>query len=614
VSYQVIARKYRPQTFSDLAGQEHISRTLSNSLETKRLHHAYVFAGVRGTGKTTSARIFAKGLNCIKGITSTPCLECDSCLEIAAANAIDVREIDAASYTGVESVREMIINGLAIGPARDRYKIFIIDEVHMLSVNAFNALLKTLEEPPPHVVFVMATTALHKVPDTILSRCQQFEFREIPTEKIFRRLREIAGKEGIDITESALQEIARSGSGSLRDAQSALDQVIGFSGPTIRDQDVYAALGLVGTEILDRTTQALSSKDSKALLDAVEEISSRGYDPRKFTNELMSWLRNLLLVKSGIGTADALGVVDSEAGRLKELAEDFSEEDLVRSFHLLTEVENDIKDSPVPRFALEVGLLKLVHMLQLQPIPDLVKRLEALEASSTSGGELPAVPVSRPAAKVTRSAAEEPPERTLAPRAVNAPRPAEAPRRVEPRRQSTPAAPAPAKESPVPEEPEWLGSFEPPEEIYEPIASPPIRSAPPQVPVEHHARRSRDVEAIIEEIEKRNRRYLASAFDEATSVDYKDGVLTFTFPANNAFATRVRDSQTLLKEIGDLLFNQAMSVAVIIGGNGTSPVDEAKAAREALRERARKNQGVHLLLEGLQGEIVEVRENQEKGK
>ncbi len=216
MSYQVFARKYRPQTFADLTGQEHISRTLGQALDQRRLHHAYLFSGVRGTGKTTTARILAKGLNCHIGVTSRPCLQCPSCVEIASGGALDVLEIDAASNTGVDNVRDVIINNIAMAPARDRYKVFVIDEVHMLSSSAFNALLKTLEEPPAHVVFIMATTELHKVPDTILSRCQQFEFRQIPTEKIYQRLREIAASEGVKINDAALREVARAGAGSRR--------------------------------------------------------------------------------------------------------------------------------------------------------------------------------------------------------------------------------------------------------------------------------------------------------------------------------------------------------------------------------------------------------------
>src|SRR5262245_7536069 len=380
MSYQVIARKYRPQTFSDLTGQEHITRTLSHALDNQRLHHAYLFAGVRGTGKTTSARILAKGLNCHRGITSQPCLECASCLEIAAGNSLDVLEIDAASNTGVDNVRDVIINNLAMAPARDRYKIFVIDEVHMLSTSAFNALLKTLEEPPPHVVFIMATTELHKVPDTILSRCQQFEFRQIPTEKILNRLREIANNEGIKIDDAALREISRAGAGSLRDAQSSFDQVIAASGANITTEDVSSSLGLLSAATLGRLVEAIARQDTSMTLNLVDEISSRGYDLRNVTRELMAYLRHLLIVKSGIVNSDILGVADIEIDRIKELSRSFSEEDLVRFFHLLAQTEREIKDSPHPRFQLEMGLVKLTHAARLRSLDELIKRLESLES------------------------------------------------------------------------------------------------------------------------------------------------------------------------------------------------------------------------------------------
>src|SRR6185436_14076827 len=285
-------------------GQEHISRTLSHALDNRRLHHAYLFSGVRGTGKTTTARILAKGLNCHIGITSQPCLRCPSCLEIAAGNSLDVLEIDAASNTGVDNVRDVIVNNLAIAPARDRYRIFVIDEVHMLSNHAFNALLKTLEEPPSHVVFIMATTELHKVPDTILSRCQQFEFRQIPAEKIYQRLRVIAEQEAIRISETALREIARAGAGSLRDAQSAFDQVIAFSGAEITEEDVTSALGLVSARTLGEFAEAIAGQNVAQLLGLIEEIGSRGYDLRNFTRELMAYWRHILVVKSGINDSE----------------------------------------------------------------------------------------------------------------------------------------------------------------------------------------------------------------------------------------------------------------------------------------------------------------------
>src|SRR5262249_52656228 len=237
MSYQVIARKWRPQRFQEVTGQEPITRTLQNAFGMGRLHHAYLFSGPRGCGKTTTARILAKALNCFKGASADPCLECPSCVEIAAGVSIDVLEIDAASNTGVDNVRDVIINTIAINPARDRFKVFIIDEVHMLSMSAFNALLKTLEEPPPHAVFILATTEIHKVPQTILSRCQQFEFRTIANEAIAKRLRLIADAEEISVGDKALYQIAVFGQGSMRDAQSAFDQVISFAGRSVSDED-----------------------------------------------------------------------------------------------------------------------------------------------------------------------------------------------------------------------------------------------------------------------------------------------------------------------------------------------------------------------------------------
>src|ERR1044071_7372012 len=265
MSYQVIARKWRPQTFEDVTGQEVLTRTLQNALENDRLHHAYLFSGARGVGKTTTARLVARGLNChkVQKATAHPCAPidenaCSSCREIAEGRSMDVLEIDAASNTGVDNVREVIINSIAVAPARDRFKVFIIDEVHMLSPSAFNALLKTIEEPPPRVVFIMATTDAHKVPETITSRCQLFEFRTIATAKIAHRLKEIAKAEKISIAEEAIREIARAGDGSMRDAQSAFDQVISFAGEKIKPEDVEKALGIAGAEVLARVVNGIA--------------------------------------------------------------------------------------------------------------------------------------------------------------------------------------------------------------------------------------------------------------------------------------------------------------------------------------------------------------------
>ncbi|HUQ34266.1 MAG TPA: DNA polymerase III subunit gamma/tau, partial [Pyrinomonadaceae bacterium] len=294
MSYQVIARKWRPQTFEEVTGQEPITRTLRNAIEHERLHHAYLFSGARGVGKTTTARLLAKALNCHKSDkpTATPCAiedptACPSCKEIAEGRSIDVLEIDAASNTGVDNVRDAIIGNVAISPARDRYKVFIIDEVHMLSGAAFNALLKTLEEPPPRVVFIMATTERHKLPDTILSRVQQFEFRTISTDRIAERLRLIADAEKVKIAPDALREIARAGEGSMRDAQSAFDQVISFTGTTIKAEDVETALGLASTEMLTRVTRALVESAPAEALSVVDDLVMRGHDLRNFCRDLL---------------------------------------------------------------------------------------------------------------------------------------------------------------------------------------------------------------------------------------------------------------------------------------------------------------------------------------
>jgi DNA polymerase-3 subunit gamma/tau len=377
----VLARKFRPQTFDQVIGQDAITRTLSNAVKNDRVHHAYIFTGARGVGKTTTARIFAKALNCAKGVTAEPCGTCDSCQDIVASRSMDVLEIDAASNTGVDNVRDVIINSISIAPARDRYKIFIIDEVHMLSAQAFNALLKTVEEPPPRVVFVLATTNLEKVPETILSRCQVFEFRTITLKQIVGQLRSIAEKEGVWIGDAALLAIARAGEGSMRDAESALDQVISFAvGATITDEDVSAALGLVDTETLNKTLQAIADQEAGTLVRIVDEVVSRGNDLRNFCREMMVHIRALLVVKIAGFDSELVQLPESEADNLKRLGEYFSEQDLLRFFSILTKTEQDIRNSSQPRFQLEVGLVKLAQARRLFLLEEALHRIEALES------------------------------------------------------------------------------------------------------------------------------------------------------------------------------------------------------------------------------------------
>ena len=395
MSYTVIARKWRPQTFEEVTGQELITQTLKNAIEHDRLHHAYLFSGARGVGKTTTARLLAKALNCHKtnGANINPCKTtdpdpCVSCIEIAESRSMDVLEIDAASNTGIDNVRETIIDGININPARDRFKVFIIDEVHQLSKPAFNALLKTLEEPPPNVVFIMATTELHKVPDTILSRTQQFEFRIIPQQKIFDRLTLIAHAEKINIADDALREIARSGEGSMRDAQSNFDQVISFAGEKIEVKDVANALGLASVDILTRVLDSIVENKPAGVLSVVEELSARGQDYRNFCRDLLGVLRDLLVTKVG-GDAELCDTSVLSSSELAKRSEPFSESDLVRFFHLLADTETQLKEATQPRYALEIGLVKLVEMRRLASVESILERLSELESSMGRTGETP---------------------------------------------------------------------------------------------------------------------------------------------------------------------------------------------------------------------------------
>jgi len=391
MSYQVIARKWRPQKFEDVTGQEVLTQTLQNSIAHGRLHHAYLFSGARGVGKTTTARLVAKGLNCHKSDdpTATPCstndeTACASCREIAEGRSMDVLEIDAASNTGVDNVRDVIISGVAISPARDRYKVFIIDEVHMLSGAAFNALLKTIEEPPPRVVFIMATTEEHKVPETIASRCQLFEFRTIATAKIADRLRLIADAEKISISNEAIREIARAGDGSMRDAQSAFDQVISFAGEKIKTEDVEKALGIAGADVLARIVDGIAENNPAEALAIIDDLVMRGHNLRNFCRDVLSHLRDLLVVKVS-GDPKLLDSSSASAAALQQQASLFSESDLVRFFHSLAETESTLKDAANPRYQLEVGLVKLMEMRRLASLGDLVERIAALEGALRTG-------------------------------------------------------------------------------------------------------------------------------------------------------------------------------------------------------------------------------------
>jgi DNA polymerase-3 subunit gamma/tau len=400
MKYQVIARKFRPQVFEDVVGQKPIVQTLQNAIQMDRIGHAYLFSGPRGVGKTTTARILAKGLNCEKGPTITPDNTCPSCQEIAAGRSIDVFEIDAASNTGVDNIRELR-ESAKYAAARSRYKIFIIDEVHMLSTSAFNALLKILEEPPPHVVFIMATTERHKVPATILSRCQQFIFRTISPAEIQAHLRQIAEREGIKIDGRALGYIVKASEGSMRDAQSLLDQIISFSGQDVVDEDVRDVLGFIPSEILDRTSEGLANRDSRALLENIGIVVDQGLNLQQFVREFIGRVRDLLMMKLGLEDKVIAGAEEKRA--LSARAGSFSEQDLIRFFDMLLRIESELRWTSQPRFHLEVGFVKLARIGYVRDIEDVLREIKGGPGASPAGSNpLPprtAAPVSPPTFK-----------------------------------------------------------------------------------------------------------------------------------------------------------------------------------------------------------------------
>jgi DNA polymerase-3 subunit gamma/tau len=403
LSYLVLARKWRPQTFSDLVGQEHVCRTLQNAIGSGRVAHAFLFTGARGVGKTSAARILAKALQCESGPAAEPCNECPACREITAGTSVDVFEIDGASNTGVEDIRELREN-IKYLPSRCRFKIFIIDEVHMLSTNAFNALLKTLEEPPSHVKFIFATTEPHKVPITILSRCQRFDFKRIALPKIVDRLRRIVAEEKVEISDVALTAIARKGDGSMRDSLSTLDQVLAFCGESVDDAEVIALLGVVDRRLLLDTSTAVFSRDCRASLDAVAKVDSYGYNIRHFCQELIDHFRNLTIAKVTEAPSGLLDVAEPEMAALLAQAGATSLDDLQRCLSVLLKAEAEMAPSGFPRLILEMALLRMCTLTPVVPVDELLERLKSL--GSGPGPESISAGAQRSAPRPTAPAAQ----------------------------------------------------------------------------------------------------------------------------------------------------------------------------------------------------------------
>lgn len=386
--YEVLARKYRPQTFSELTGQEHVSRTLQNAIDSGRVAHAFLFSGARGVGKTSTARILAKTLNCEKGVTHEPCNVCPLCIEITKGTSTDVFEIDGASNNGVDDVRELR-DSIKYLPSHSRYKIIIIDEVHMLSTNAFNALLKTLEEPPEHVKFIFATTEPHKLPVTILSRCQRFDFKRVTLAKIIARLREIAEKEAVTISDSALALIARKGDGSMRDSLTAFDQVLAFCGNSATDEDVVTLIGAVDRRLLAEISTTIFRADTQGVLEGVKKVDAVGYNMRQFCQELIEHFRHLLVIRSVKKPEDILDLAEAELEELRRQAAAFSAQDIQRRLTLLVKADSEMAYATFPRLILEMALLKATTLEPVIPISELLEKIKMLETGAVHTPSLP---------------------------------------------------------------------------------------------------------------------------------------------------------------------------------------------------------------------------------
>ena len=572
MSYQVLARKWRPQRFAEVVGQVGVTQTLRNAITGNRLAHAYVFAGPRGVGKTTTARILARALNCVEGPTPEPCGSCDACVEISAGRDIDVLEIDAATHTQVENVREVIIAGLAMAPVRDRYKIFLIDEVHQLSNHSFNALLKSIEEPPPHVIFMMATTELRKIPKTIQSRSQVFKFRTISSRMIAEQLRAIAPKEDISIDESALALLARSAEGSMRDAQSALDQVIAFAGTTITVDDVATVLGIVGRDLLLDIIDAVADEQGPVLFELAGRAVESGYDLRVVCRELSRLNRDLLLVSldpSRITDPDISA--ENERERISALAKRFSREDLMRAFDLLARAEAEVKTASQPRYHLEMALVKWMHLRKLVPLVNIIDQLKGRDPSPSRARQSSALsPTKRTANVSSRSSSVV--------------------------KQSSPASTSATSQ----------------------VKQSKVKNVSPSTihAADDDAMGLKD--ALLKEIQRSKKLLYGTVIAQAEKIDVKPNLVTFTFaPAHRTLRSQLERNCTWISDVASKLSEQKVTVEVVESDSPSGSLVETTPqsapektinSGDTLKRQVMKDEGVQAVLDVFDAEIRKVEE------
>lgn len=571
MTYLVLARKWRPQTFDDLTGQEHVARILKNALASRKVAHAYIFSGPRGVGKTTTARILAKALNCINGPTADPCGQCPSCVEVAGGASVDVSEIDGASNTGVDNIRDLR-EKVRYAPSGARFKVYIIDEAHMLSTSAFNALLKTLEEPPPHVVFVLATTEPKKIPPTVLSRCQHLPFTRITVHKIKERLRAISDAEGISIAPAALDSIARAADGSMRDSLTILDQVASFS-DTISAADVKDLLGITDVETLSQVAGAVVDGDRKGIVSLIAGLTTTGTDLKTFTRDLLQFVRNLLVAKITGGVEEIMDVSEEELLAINSLKERTSEEHMSLLLSELIKAEPGIRSAFYPRIALEMTLIRLSLLSRFKAIDEALRMVQGAESRSPQEG----YPAGAPGAEAS------PPAR----RSTGGSAGAEAPRLEEGTGKKgllkEKAAPRKEMEDRSPERKET-----PSAEDSSP--SPVQQTSEPLLPDMWNA--------AVEKIDETNHP-LASRLREAVfSADGGEITLIFNGGAS-VHADSVRESLPLVRRTLQELSGQNMDISV---GTAHAP----SVSKKDLKEKVMQNPVVKEALELFEGRIVDI--------